>query len=136
QIQDILQTARRLIDKILALPTGSVNTARDFHFLIINIQQMPRIIKYERYFRHLYRFSLRAAVKDDIAHTVSTQALDALFSQYPANRIVDVALAAAIGPDDSDHIGIKCQYRFVRKRLKALQLDSFQKHRYPPNSHL
>ena len=71
------------------------------------------------------RLSVLCAGKDDILHTPATELLYPLFSENPAYRIGNVALAAAVWADDTGYSVVEVEFDFVGKRLKALYLNAF-----------
>jgi hypothetical protein len=53
------------------------------------------------------RFARVGSAEDDVFHLLAAQALGALFTKYPGERICDIALAAAIRAHDRRHPFIK-----------------------------
>jgi hypothetical protein len=56
---------------------------------------------------------------------MSPQLFDLLLAQNPADRVGDIALAAAVGAYDSRDPVMKVKSDLVGKRFKALDLDTF-----------
>src|SRR5262245_23038425 len=50
--------------------------------------------------RHPHRLSRFAAREDDVLHPLAAQRARALLPENPVDGVADVALAAAVGPDD------------------------------------
>ena len=69
-----------------------------------------------------------AAAEDDVLHPVAAQALGALLAEHPRERIDDVALAAAVRPDDGRDAGVEGQLGSIRKALEAGNLQTLQSH--------
>ncbi len=80
------------------------------------------------HFRGGGRLPRIAAAKNHVLHTIAAQALGALFAEDPGERVDDIALAAAVRPDDRRHPLVEGEFGAVRKALEAGDLDSIQSH--------
>ena len=69
-----------------------------------------------------------AAAENDVLHPVAAQALGALLAEHPGERIDDVALAAAVRPNDGGDSGVEGELRPIRKALEAGNLQALQSH--------
>ena len=69
-----------------------------------------------------------AAAENEVFHPVAAQALGALLAEHPGERVNDIALAAAIRPDDGGDSGVEGQFRPIRKALEAGNLHALQSH--------
>ena len=78
------------------------------------------------------RFPAFCSGENNIFHAISTQQLRGLFPQYPANRIADIAFSATVWPNHGGQALFKFQFHPVRKGLKSLQFQRFEKHRIRP----
>ena len=61
---------------------------------------MVAVVKNQRHFGNTQRPALAAAGKNNIFHFAAAQIFGALLAQYPADRIRNVALAAAVWSND------------------------------------
>ena len=64
------------------------------------------------------RLARVAAAEDHVLHAIAAQALGALLAEHPGQRIDDVALAAAVGPDDRGDASSKVSSDRSGKLLK------------------
>ena len=69
-----------------------------------------------------------AAAENEVLHPVAAQALGALLAKHPGERIDDVALAAAVRPNDGSDSGVEGELRPIRKALEAGNLQALQSH--------
>jgi hypothetical protein len=69
-----------------------------------------------------------ASAEDDVLHLFAAQALCALLAKYPGDGIRDVALAAAVGPDDGGYALVERQLRAIGKGLETGNLEAFEAH--------
>ena len=74
------------------------------------------------------RLARVAAVEDDVLHLLAAQALGALLAHHPRDGVGDVALAAAVGPDDGGDAFVEGQFRAVGERFEAVDFESFKTH--------
>src|SRR5690242_19787331 len=65
------------------------------------------------HFRRSARLAGIAAVEDDVLHFLAAEALGALLTEHPGNRIGDVALTASIGSDDGSDAAVEGELRPV-----------------------
>ena len=86
---------------------------------------MIRIVQRNGYRCIAQRLSVLCAGKDDILHAPAPKLLYPLFTENPAYRIGNVALAAAVRADDAGYSVVEVEFDFVGKRLKALYLNAF-----------
>ena len=71
------------------------------------------------------RLALLGAVEDDVLHLGAAQGLGALLAQHPADGVGNVALAAAVRPDNRRHPGFELELRPLREALEPHHLQSF-----------
>ena len=74
-----------------------------------------------------------AAGKDEILHALSPQPLRALFPQYPAYGVGDIALPAAVRTDNGIDPILEIDRRPVEERLEALHFQLFEYHLTSPS---
>src|SRR5262249_1719848 len=60
-------------------------------------------------------------------HAGAAERLGGLLAEHPTDGVADVALAAAVGPDDGgDALAVKTQFGLVAERLESLEFDTLQ----------
>src|SRR5690606_7860271 len=84
--------------------------------------------KQQRNLADLERLSLVGTLEDDVLHLAAAQRLRALLAQNPADRVGDIALAAAVWPDDRCYSRVEMQLRRVGKALKSVNLEFLEMH--------
>src|SRR5262249_25205947 len=72
--------------------------------------------------------ALLRAVEDDVRHGPPAEVLGALLAHAPADGVDDVGLAAAVGPDDPDHVGVEVDDGPVHEGLEAADLELADTH--------
>jgi hypothetical protein len=82
----------------------------------------------ETHFSGSRRLSAIAAAKNHVLHAVAPQALRALLTKYPRERIDDVALAATVRADDGRDPSIEGQFGAIGKALETGDLEALQPH--------
>ncbi len=82
----------------------------------------------QAYFRCRARLAGVAATEDHVLHLVAAQALRALLAKYPCDGVRDIALAAAVGPDDGGYALVEGKLRAVREGLETGNLEAFEAH--------
>src|SRR5262249_51781935 len=100
--------------------------AGDLHFFTVGGEEPAAVVKRHRHFGQAEGLSRRRAVEDDVGHFAAAQALGTLFSENPADRVDDVALAAAIGPDDGRDAAAEVEMRLFGKTLEAYQFQALE----------
>ena len=78
-------------------------------------------------FGHAARLAVARALEDDVFHLAAAQVLNALLAQNPGNRVGNVALAAAVGPDNGGN-SVPCEEYFgvVREGFEASDLQALE----------
>ena len=74
------------------------------------------------------RLARVAAAEDHVLHAVAAQALGALLAEHPGQRVDDVALAAAVRPDDGGDALFEGQLGPIGKALEAGDFETLQPH--------
>ena len=72
-----------------------------------------------------------AAVEDHVLHPVAAQALGALLSEHPRDRIGEVALAAPVRPDDGSDALVERELGAVGERFETGDFEAFETHSDP-----
>ena len=124
KVADILQATARLIDEELALARAE-KTARHDDFAVIN-GHIPFIFKEEGDFCNAHGTPRRTARKDDVLGLRTAQGAHILLAEHPAHRICDVALAAAVRPDNRRNARMELDLDFIGKRFEAVGFEAFQ----------
>ena len=133
QLLDVLQPARRAVEKIFATAVAE-NPPCQGDFIISDfnsrcLQTFPaHTAERERNFRHTDGSASIRAVEDHVGHFAAAQGLGGLLTQHPADGVGDIGLAAAVRPDDGSHAGLEIQRRLVREGLKAKNREILEIH--------
>jgi len=123
QLAHVPQADGVLVDQVLAL-AGAVEPAADRDLFVVDVERRIRVVEDQRDLREADTLSPIGAGEDDVLHLLAAQARRTLFAEHPLDRIDDVALAAAVGPDDDVDAVVEAEFRFVREALEAVQ-DEF-----------
>ena len=119
ELVDVLQTTELAVDQIIALAVAR-GPADDLHLMKIRAQLFLAFAQEERDFAEILRAARLRAFEDDILHLPAAQSPGALFAQHPADRVRDIAFAAAVRADDGRHTGIEAEDRGISERLEAV----------------
>ena len=133
QLVDILDAAARPVEEHLAL-AAAIQAARDDDFGKIDRQRAVRIVEHERDFGDADPLARGRAGENDVFRFRSAQVPHILLAEHPTNRIGDVALAAAVRPDDGRDARIELDDDLVGKRFEAIGFETFQLHVSNTNS--
>ena len=85
----------------------------------------------QRHLRRPGRLAGVAAAEDDVFHLVAAQALGALLTEHPGERVGDIALAAAVGADDGGDAAVEGQLGAIGKRLESGDFEAIETHGHP-----
>jgi len=121
---DIFEAAEIFVDEVLSLARAE-NTAGDGDLIKLGVEQTFTVSKGDRDLCHTQRLTAVGPVEHHIRHLGTTQRGRPLLAQHPANRIGNIAFAAAVRPHNCDHAGLELQAGLVRKTLKAGDFDLF-----------
>ena len=124
---DVLQPARLAVERIFALPVA-VHPAHNLHLVKFRPELLFAFREQQRHFADLRRLARVRALENHVLHLAAAQGLRALFPQHPANRVGDVGLAAAVGPDDRGHAGFEAEGRVVGKGFESVKLERLEIH--------
>ncbi len=69
-----------------------------------------------------------AAIEDHVLHALAAEALGALLAQHPGDGVDDVALAAAVGPDNGRDAIVETEFGAIRETLEAGDVEPGQSH--------
>ncbi len=124
---NVAQAARRLVDLVLARAVAE-DAPRDRHFVVGDAQFLLAIAERERHLGHAERGARFGAGKDDVLHFAAPKRLGRLLAEHPADAVQDVALAAAVGPDNGGDSRVKFERGAVRERFKSDDVERLQVH--------
>jgi hypothetical protein len=112
---DVLQPAGLAVEVILALAVA-MHAAHDLDLVKIAAELFLALGQQQRDLADLRRLAALGALEDDVLHLAAAQGLGALLAEHPADRVGDVALAAAVGPDDGGDAGFEAEEWWDRRR--------------------
>ena len=123
QILDVLEPARLAVDQVFAFAVA-VDAAARFALRRLAVCRAPVALSNVSVTSARPRLRRdRRAVEDDVGHLAAAQALGRLLAEDPLDGVDDVALAAAVGPDDRGQPRRKLEHRLVGEALEA---DKFE----------
>jgi len=125
QVDDVLQAAGGLVEAVLAVAVA-VDAPGDHHLGKGDGQRPVLVVKDEADLAVGLGLARLRSAEDDVLHLGAAQGLCALFAQDPADRVGDVALAAAVGPDHARHPVREDHLHAVRKGLEPVDFQSLQ----------
>jgi hypothetical protein len=79
-------------------------------------------------FRHIHLFFGVASVKNDVSHLLDPQGFGASFPENPTDGVDDIALAAAIRPDDARDALVESYRSPIEKRLETQEFERGKLH--------
>ena len=121
---DILETNRLAVDFIFTVARTVVSPGnRDF--VAVKIQRPVAVVNGQHHFRETECLALGGAAENHVLHRLDAQDTGCLFPQYPAHRVADVALAAAVGSDSRCNTGYKRHLHLVGKRFEPHHVKRF-----------
>ncbi len=122
ELLHILQTAAGSVDHVFAF-AGPVKAAADDHLVVIDGKGPVLVAQKKSDLGKTKRLASFGTGKNNIFHAAAAQGLGALLAQYPAYCVRNIALAAAVGADDSRHTFSEFHPDLVRKGLEPHDLD-------------
>ena len=125
KIADVFKPGRHSVDEIFRLPRA-VDAAANLHFVDVEGKHALPIVEVEQGLGERRRFAVGRAIEDDVGHLLSAQAFRALVAEDPLDRIDDVALAAAVGTDDTGNAGGEFEAGAVGEALEAEQIERLE----------
>ena len=79
------------------------------------------------HFGHAAGWAIARALKDDVLHSAAAQVFDTLLAQDPGDGVGDIALAAAVWPDDGGNsVTSEENFGIVREGFEAGNLEAFE----------
>ena len=114
-----VQTAGNIIQTVFAL-SALVELARHCNRTKLRGQQIAGILKSETHFGKPRSGTGFTPVKHQALQVLGPKMADLLFTDYPADRVDDITLAAPIRADNPGNPLVKGYQGLVRKTLKTL----------------
>ena len=127
QIDDVLQTHPLAVDQVFVVAVA-IGAAGDLHLGEVDGDVARAVVQRQAHLGGVEAGALVAAGEDDVAGLLRAQQAEALLAQAPAHGVDDVALAAAVGPDDGGDARIEEKLGAAGKGLEALDDDAFDAH--------
>ena len=127
KLGDVLEAARLAVDQIVALPVPR-GAPHDLDLMKIDAELLLAFAQEEGDFAQILRPPRLGALENDVLHPAPAEGLGALFAENPADRVGDIALAAAIGADDGRDAGFEAENRGISERLEAVKLERLKVH--------
>ena len=124
---DVAQAAGVLVDEIGPLARAE-NAPRDRDLVELRVEDLVAVGEGDADLRHVHRRAGVGAVEEHIQHLGAAQRRGALLAEHPADGVGDVALAAAVRPDDGDQSGLEMQLRAVGEALEARHFQRLEMH--------
>ena len=128
QVLDVTQTDGRLVQQVVALArAGKPPSHHDFG--VRRGQVAGGVVEVERDFGDVHGAAGGGALEDHVLHLAAAEQPRGLLAQDPADRVRDVRLAAAVGPDNRGDAVLEGERDGVGKRLEAGQFEPGELHR-------
>ena len=102
QLLHVQQPADAAVDRVLAR-TVAEERAADRHLGVVDGQRAVAVVDRQLHLGAAERPASRGAGEDDVLHLAAAEGLGALLAHHPGERVDDVRLARAVGPDDAGH---------------------------------
>ncbi len=131
EVLDVLQPARHAVDAELAL-ARTENSPRDLDLRVLGRQCAVVVVEVERNLRHPHRLVEAAPLKDHVLDLLAAKMPRVLLAENPAERVRDVALAAAVRTDDGGDAARERHLGPVHERLEAVEFEAIDVQRTPP----
>ena len=120
KLLDVSQTARSLIDEKFAVPV-SEHAPRHGHLRRIRRQLMRRIVQHHRHLGAVFRLARHRAGENNILRPLPAQIAHILLAQHPTHRVGNIALPAAVRPDNHRDAFGKYNLRPIGERFESRQ---------------
>ena len=127
ELDDVGQTAGRAVDRVGRLAAAHDPSA-DAHLGRGHRQSPVGVVEGELNLGGGGGPPAVAAGEDDVLHGGAADARGSLLAEHPHDGVGEVALAAAVRPDDDGDAGLEDQLGLPRERLEALHAQRAQVH--------
>ena len=130
QLLDVHQTASAAVDFVFA---GAVteHPAGDRHLGVLDRQRVVGVVDGDSDLSTAQRGPRRGAGEDDVLHLAAAQRLGALLAHHPGQRVDNIGLTRAVGPDNCGDTGLKPQSRRRCEGFETLQRQALEVHGVP-----
>ncbi|KZX19958.1 hypothetical protein ACH61_02939 [Rathayibacter tanaceti] len=127
ELLNVEQPAAATVDRVL---TASVAEQRagDRHLGVLDREGPVGVVDREGDLRPAERTAGGGAREDDILHLAAAERLGALLPHHPGQRVDDVALARAVGPDDAGDARLEGERGRLSEGLEPLEGQALQVH--------
>ena len=115
-------------DPVLALARAE-DRAADLDLGHRDRDEPRRVVDHELDLGHPERGPLRAAGEDHVGHLTAAERSRSLLAEHPADRIDEVRLARAVGPNDDRDARSELEDGLVGERLEASDVQGAEEHR-------
>ena len=130
QLLHIHQTATAAVDFVLA-GTVAEHPSGDRHLGVFDRQRVVGVVDRDGDLGAAERGAGRRPGEDDVLHLAAAQALGAVLTHHPGERVDNVRLARPVGTDHAGDAWLEAQSRRRSKRLEALQRQTLEVHDVP-----
>ncbi len=127
QVGHVLQAHVAAVDEVLVV-AGAEGAAGDLDLAEVDGQPAVAVVEGDGCLGHAGARPLLAAGEDHVGRAPGAQRAIALLAQHPAQRIGDIALAAAVGPNDGRDTVVEDELRARGERLIPLEAEFVQLH--------
>ena len=130
EFPNVQEAARNLVDRVFALPIAEEATG-DHHLAALRViagELLPIRREGHGDLGHPDGGGLLRAVEDHVVHLLPAEGLDPLLAHDPADRVGDVALAAAVGADDAADPGGEIDDDLLPEGFETGDFESLESH--------
>ncbi len=127
ELLHVEEPTRHAVDRVLAV-TRAEQRAGDRDLGEIDREDAGGVVDRERDLRAAERRALGRPREDDVVHLLGADRRRRLGAEHPADRVDDVGLAAAVGPDHHGDAGFEVEGGGVGEGLEALQREGLEEH--------
>ena len=127
QLLDVEQPAGGAVDGVLGAAVAE-HRPRDRDLGVVDRQRAVGVVDGQRDLGATQRRTAGGAGEDDVLHLAAAQALGALLPHHPGERVDDVGLAGAVGPDDAGDARLEAHRGRRGEGLEALQGQALDVH--------
>ncbi len=126
QLLDVEEATGHAVDLVLRLTAAAEQRARDRDLGEVDRQHVRGVVDRERHLGAPERGAVGRAGEDDVLHLPAAQGARALRAEDPGDRVDEVRLAGAVGPDDDRDARLEVERGLLRERLEALERQRLQ----------
>ena len=127
ELADVAEAAGLAVEEVFGL-AAAVEAARDADLGVLAREHAAVVEETQAGLGVAERAAGRGAAEDHFGHLRRADGAGALLAQDPAHRVHDVALAAAVRPDERRDAGAEIEFGLVRERLEPAHLQLFEQH--------